>query len=59
MEQSMKGSNFVFDYVSGMHEICNKISTNRCGSNTDSPKCIKLNCSNYLYSFRTDLLSTC
>ena len=30
MEKSMKGSHFLFDYVSGMHYMCNKISLN-CG----------------------------
>ena len=29
LEQFRKGRNFVFDYISGMHYICNKISINR------------------------------
>ena len=30
-------SNFIIDYVSGMHYICHKINTNCSGSNRDSP----------------------
>ena len=41
LEQSMIGSNFIFDYVSGLHSIRNKINTNRSGSNKDSLKWIK------------------
>ena len=31
LEQFRKGRNFIFDYVSGIHYICNKISINRGG----------------------------
>ena len=39
-EQSMKGSNFSFDYGSGMYYQFNKVKLNRGGSHIDSPKCM-------------------
>ena len=41
LEQIIKGSDFDFDHVSGMHYICNKISLNRDGLYVDSTKWIK------------------
>ena len=41
LEESMKGSNFVFDSIDGMHYKCNKISLNGVGSYIDFPDCIK------------------
>ena len=32
LEESMKGSNFVFDSIDGMHYKCNKISLNGVGT---------------------------
>ena len=37
----MKGSNFIFDYLSEMHYICNKINHSHGRSYIDSPKLIK------------------
>ena len=34
---SMKGSEFVFDYVNLLHYKCHEINTNRGGSYIDSP----------------------
>ena len=31
LEESMKGSDFVFDFVDGLHYKCRKISLNRVG----------------------------
>ena len=39
--QSMRGSEFVFDYVKLLHYKCHKINLNRGGSNIDSPDWIK------------------
>ena len=41
LEQSMKGSNFILDYVSGMHCICDNISLRHGVSYIDSRKQIK------------------
>ena len=41
LAQSMKDDNFVFDNVSGIHYICNKISLSRRGLCIDSPRWIK------------------
>ena len=41
LEQSVKSSNFIFEYVSGKHYICNKVNINRGGSYIYSPKWIK------------------
>ena len=41
LEESMKGSNFVFDSIDGMHYKCDKISLNGVGSYIDFPDCIK------------------
>ena len=48
LEQSMKGSNFITDYFSGMFYICNKMSFNRGGSYIDCPKWIKSKRKQYL-----------
>ena len=37
-EQSIKGSNFVFDYVHGLHDKCHKTSTNDDRLYIDSPE---------------------
>ena len=39
--QSMKGSEFVFDYVEFLYCKCHKINPNRTGSYIDSPDWIK------------------
>ena len=39
--ESMKGSEFVFDYVHLMYYTCHKINLNRCGSYIDSLDWIK------------------
>ena len=39
--ESMKSSEFVFDYVNLMHYKCHKINPNRGGSYVDSPDWIK------------------
>ena len=39
--ESMKGSEFVIDYVHLLHYICHKINLNRGGSYIDSADCIK------------------
>ena len=39
--ESMKDSEFVFDYVHSLHYICHNISPNRGGSYIDSPGWIK------------------
>ena len=41
LDQSMKGSNFIFDYVSGIHYICNKVNLDRGVSYVDYPKWFK------------------
>ena len=41
LEQFMTGGNFIFDYVSEMHYICNKITLNHGESYIDSSKWIK------------------
>ena len=38
LEQSMKSSNFIFDYVSEMHYVYNKITLSHGASYIDSPK---------------------
>ena len=35
--KSMKGSEFIFDYVQLKYYNCHKINPNRCGSYLDSP----------------------
>ena len=39
--ESMKGSEFVFDYVQLLYYECHKINPNRCGSYINSPDWIK------------------
>ena len=39
--QSMRGSDFVFDYVQLLYYKCHKINLNRGGSYTDSPVWVK------------------
>ena len=39
--KSMKGSEFVFDYVELLYYKCHKINPNRAGSYIDSPHWIK------------------
>ena len=41
LEQSMKGSEFIFDIADVLYHNLNKISLNRDGSYIDSPKCLK------------------
>ena len=41
LDESMRGSEFVFDYVDSFHYKLHKISLNRGGSYTDSPKWLK------------------
>ena len=41
MGKSMRGSEFVFDYVDVLHYKCHKINPNRGGSYIDSPDWIK------------------
>ena len=41
LEKSMKGSEFVFDYVHLLYHKCHKINLNRGGSYIDSPDWIK------------------
>ena len=41
LEQFLTGGNFIFDYVSEMHYICNKITLNHDESYIDSSKWIK------------------
>ena len=41
LEESMKGSDFVFDYVESLNYIFHKIDLKRCGSYTETPKWIK------------------
>ena len=43
LEESMKGSKFVFDRLDLLHYKCHKISLNRIGSYIDSPKWLKNN----------------
>ena len=38
---SMKGSDFVFDYVHLLYYKCYKINANHSGSYIDSPDCLK------------------
>ena len=52
IEESMKGSDFVFDYVELLNYIFHKIYLKRCGSYIETPKWIKkkkatINCHNY------------
>ena len=47
LEESMKGSDNVFDSISGMHYKCNKISLNCGGLYINSPDWIKKQKSNY------------
>ena len=39
--ESIKGSEFVFDYVHLLYNKCHKINPNHGGSYIDSPVCIK------------------
>ena len=39
--ESMKGSEFVYDYVHLLYYKCHKVNLNRGGSYTDYPDCIK------------------
>ena len=39
--ESMKGSDFVLNYIYLLYYKCHKINPNRCGSYVDSPDCIK------------------
>ena len=39
--ESMKGSEFVYDYVHLLYYKCHKVNLNRDGSYTDYPDCIK------------------
>lgn len=41
LEESMKGTNFVFDYGDGLHYKCHKIRLRCGGPYKDSPKLIK------------------
>ena len=41
MEESMKSSEFVFNYVHVLYYKCHKRNPNRGGSNIDSPDWIK------------------
>ena len=41
LEESMRGSEFVYDSVDGLYYNLNKISLNRGGSYIDSPKWLK------------------
>ena len=41
LEESMKGSDFIFDSIDILHYNLNKLSLNRGGSYTDSPKWLK------------------
>ena len=41
MGKSLRGSEFVFDYVDVLHYKCHKINPNRGGSYIDSPDWIK------------------
>ena len=41
LEESMKGSDFVFDHINGLYCRCSKISLNRGVSYIDSPEWIK------------------
>ena len=41
LENSMIGSNCIFDYVSEMYHVCQKTTMNRGGSYIDSPEWIK------------------
>ena len=47
LEESMKGSDNVFDSINGMYYKCNKISLNCGGLYTNSPDWIKKQKSNY------------
>lgn len=42
LEKSMKNSDFVFDFVDGLHYKCRKVSLNRGGSFIDSSKWLKI-----------------
>ena len=41
LEESMRGSDFVFDYVESLNYIFHKIDMKRCGSYIEAPKWIK------------------
>ena len=41
LEESMRGSNFIFDSVDSLYYDLNKISLNRGGSYIDSPEWLK------------------
>ena len=41
LEESMKGSDFVFDYVESLNEIFHKIDLKRCASYIETPEWIK------------------
>ena len=41
LEESMKGSDFVFDYVESLNYIFHKIDLKRCGSYIETPEWIK------------------
>ena len=41
LAESMKGGEFVFDHVDGLHYKYNKIALNRCRSCIDCPEWIK------------------
>ena len=42
LEESMRGSEFIFDSVDALYCNLNKISLNRCGSYIDSPEWLKV-----------------
>ena len=41
LEESMRGSEFIFDSIDSLYYNLNKISISRGGSYIDSPKCLK------------------
>ena len=41
LEESMKGSDFVFDYVESLNYVFHKIDLKRCGSYIETPEWIK------------------
>ena len=41
LEESIKGSGFIFDWVNLLHYKCHKRSVNRGESHIDFPKCLK------------------
>ena len=42
LEESMRGSEFIFDNVDALYYDLNKVSLNRGGSYIDSPKWLKI-----------------